>query len=260
MNKKTKLKIKIILNNISYLTDISKNINIINNKDYYNILEEKLISKGFKLISSGDWNILNKDKININIFYYDPKIIKTNNDRYYQCLDIIGMNNNYILINDDFIIIDKLLNFLNYAEIYKNFDVVGLSSCNKNNEYHYYDSLRYFSNEGIKKWSEFYKKYSNNSNLNSDLSFEFKYINSQKKICMYEFKQFNSDIHYDDEENKNFIVNENYPIISVEKVLFDINNYKNNKNTNIINCLPEYIYYKLIKIENLIKSLDNLYI
>ena len=151
------------------------------------------------------------------------------------------------------------MNFINYTEINKNFDIVGLSSCNKNNKYYYYDSIRYFSNAGIKKWSEFYKTYLNKSNLSSDLSFEFEYLNPKKKICMYEFKQFNSDIHYNDEENKNLIENENYPIVSLKKVLFDINNYKIN-NTNIINCLPEYIYSKLIKIENLIKSLDDLYI
>ena len=145
--------------------------------------------------------------------------------KWYDCLNNLKIKNNFILTNDSYVIVNDIQPFFNFCKNNKNMEMLGLLDSYEK-IYHYPDFLRWYSIIGIKKWMNYY--FHNNSKCNNieDLIniIEIGSTNiTNKKISLYIMnKDYNKNLHFDDEMNEKYIKELNYPIIKLKRLNYTI--------------------------------------
>jgi len=177
-----------------------------------------------------------KNVINVFINYQENTNLICH-EKWYNCLKNVNKNyTHYILMNDSFLIISSIDNFIN---LMNDNEMVGLLDSYQSS-HHYPDFLRMYSKKGINKWINFFDKEAKNCLTFYDMIEKFEiqstYIYA-KKDCLYKMPvNYYGNIHFHDEVYFNYINNCNYPVIKLKKlgmttysISRDINNTVNSK-------------------------------
>lgn len=142
-------------------------------------------------------------------------------DKWYKMLNKIKCSyDKYILMNDSFLILKNIDDFLDYCHV-KNKELIGILDSNEIT-YHYPDFLRFYNKNGVKKWMNFFNlKKSPDLNFNDIiLKLEIGSTNiTDSKDCFYKVdKDYYGNIHYDDKALEHYINNLKYPIVKLKKI------------------------------------------
>jgi hypothetical protein len=197
---------------------------------------------------------ISNDKIvNIYFKYYNNDILLCHG-KWLNFLKSINLEENYydnfILSNDSFIITNSLKKFGD-LKIF-NSEVYGIVASNEV-KYHYPDFLRGYNKNGIKKIINYY---SNNAFLikNYDDSVNIYEINSMdifktKNVLFESDFKYENNIHFHNEKLKDYLLNRDYPIIKIKKIMnfvYEIQDFHYEKISNDF-ILKEYknLYYDL---------------
>jgi hypothetical protein len=266
----SEIKYKTILNNIKYLKNISSRIIIINSDEYMGQIELLLNNEIYIIndeLSDKQANIYlnnNKDLKKENYKINDAKIhwkkygkyenrlipgyfhieIQYQKNTSYLChgkwynylKNITDNKSSYILTNDSFIITRELDDFKTFFK--SKYEMVGILDSYEQ-KYHYPDFLRYYNNSGIAKLMIFFDEKMKNYNSYDDAvrnEIESTYITNNRE-CLYKMDfNYKKNIHFDDNMNKKYLEQQNYPIIKLKRLYyitydkfpfdFDPKNYK----------------------------------
>lgn len=251
----SEMKYNALINNINYLKKISSKIIIINSNEFKGKIEQIINKNNFILndeissIQAQKYLDNNPDLIEADLSINSAKSHWKNSGKYenrviHECynIDILYQENDksvcqgkwynyltksiekyesYILTNDSFIITRNLDDFQELFST-KNYEMVGILDSYEG-KYHYPDFLRYYNEIGIKKIINYYEKNLKNNNyfidaINTEI--ESTYITDNKE-CLYKMdKKYIKNIHFDDQMNKKYLEEFNYPIIKLKKLSF----------------------------------------
>ena len=242
----------IINNNLN-----DKQLNIYHNlfpdlKTIYNTNDELI--EHYKLHGSKEY-VRNKSfKKNINCcninFEYTENTHLICHKKWYDCLKKLDLNNNFILTNDSFVLVNNIEIFINNF-LKKQIDMYGIIDSYQN-KYHLPDFLRIYSDVGIKLWIKYYEKEKSKCKTFLDI-INIMEIGSCDCFDNYNTlfkvnKNYKKNIHFDDDVNRQYIENLNYPIIKIKRLFYT--NYKHNfinHKQELINKIPEDFCPKFYK-------------
>jgi hypothetical protein len=196
--------------------------------------------------------------VNIN-FEYTENTHLICHKKWYDCLKNLNLKNNFILTNDSFVLVNNIENFVKQSFLLglKGIDMLGIIDSNENLN-HLPDFLRIYSENGIKLWMEYYEKNLQNCRSFLDMIKVMEIGSSnffKNKDSLFKVDEtYKKNIHFDDELNKKFICELNYPIIKIKRLQFT--DYKNhpilNKFENKDGSLPSDFcpkFYKSLHID-----------
>jgi hypothetical protein len=273
-----------IVNSLEYKDVIEPQLN--NDKIIFNNnLTDELIDIYYKLFPDikGHFDENDKEKIKQHYTYFGCKELSRNqkfksytkyvninfeyrenthlicHKKWYDCLKNLNLKNNFILTNDSFVLVNDIENFVKQSFLLglKGIDMLGIIDSNENLS-HLPDFLRIYSENGIKLWMEYYEKNLQNCRSFLDMIKVMEIGSSnffKNKDSLFKVDEtYKKNIHFDDELNKKFICELNYPIIKIKRLQFT--DYKNhpilNKFENKDGSLPSDFcpkFYKSLHID-----------
>ena len=219
---------------------------------------------------------ISKDKIvNIHFKYYDNDVHLCHGKwlNYLKTINIEdNLYDNYILANDSFLVTKSLKKFSDLKVF--NTELYGIVASNEK-KYHYPDFLRGYNKIGIKKIMNYYQ---NNKFLIHDYDDAVKineikstYIFDTKNVLYESDANYEHNIHFHEDKIKDYLLNRDYPIIKLKKIMNIIYDKKNNdcelekhylnyrrkekricNSDRFVNILPDFLREYLDK-NNLIK-------
>lgn len=278
------LKLKYLLHNINRFRNYVDSIYIINSSEYKNIIEPHIIKdksfiinnnlndhqahnylkefrnslvftktvknakKHYLQFGNEDKNRNQRFRDNNNYYNIYFEYLENSNllceEKWYKSLLKLNKNNNFIITNDSYIIVNTIKPFMEFCRTNKNEEMIGLLDSYEV-KYHYPDFLRWYSSTGIKKWMQYYKKnYSKCFNLDDlikIIEIGSTRITKDKKAFYRMAKNYHKNIHYDDGINEIYINKLDYPIIKIKRLY--ITKYEN-ENDNIIPSDFNYEIYR----------------
>ena len=89
--------------------------------------------------------------------------------------------------------------------------------------------MRYYSNNGIKKWINFFEKNKNKCKTFKDMiekiEIQSTYI-TDNKTCFFKInKNFKKNVHFENEYTKKYLEKFNYPLVKIKRItIFGKNN------------------------------------
>ena len=242
---------------------INKNLTKEQLEIYINLFPESMFSESSNRLDAAKnfykkhgYNILKHNRrfkdymnyTNINFEYYENDNLICHK-KWYNCLKKLNLgNNNFILTNDSYILINKIEPFLKFIHKNKEKEMIGLLDSNER-KYHYPDFMKWYSSIGIKKWIIFFEKNKykckNFFDMVKKMEIESTFITNNKD-CFYKMnKSYKGNIHFDDKTNEHYIKNLNYPVIKLKRLNFTIYNtnfFKSNKIRKLPNDFDAKIY------------------
>jgi hypothetical protein len=203
-------------------------------KIYFNKEDKVKISEHYKYIGSKEFERNQQFKsytnyVNINFEYVENTHLICHK-KWYDCLKKLDLHNNFILTNDSFVLVNDIENFVKETSLLRlnNIDMFGIIDSYESG-YHIPDFLRIYSDSGIKLWMQYYennkdkcKTFLNIINIMEIGSSNF----LKKKDSLFKVdNKYNGNVHFDDDFNKKFICELNYPIIKIKRLQYT--DYKN---------------------------------
>ena len=235
------IKINTLLNNIQHFIEISDDIVIINSKEFESLNIEMKIKDECEYYKERQKS--NGKTVNIYFKYYDNDLHLCHGKwlNYLKTIDINNDNydnyDNYILANDSFIVTRSLKKFSDLKVF--NTEMYGIVASNEI-KYHYPDFLRGYNKIGIKKILNYYEnnKFSihNYNDAVSINEINSTYIFETKNVLYESDVNYEHNVHFHNDKIKDYLLNRDYPIIKIKKLMSFVNE-KDDDNNYIVNNL-----------------------
>mgnify|MGYP003969559635 CR=1 FL=1 len=220
----SKIKVESFKKNLNYFSELGNTIYIVNSSEFKGEIESSLKSEHQYILHDNlhETYELDSNKTHIFILYLENDNLICHGKWNYLLQSIpLNRHEGYVLTNDSFVLIGDLLEFKN---LYQNneYEMVGFIDSNQI-KYHYPDFLRYYTVGGISKWLNYFNEFKHRCKLFQDMvdimEVDSTYI-FEKKNCLYKMqKNYDGNIHFDDDVCQHYITDLGYQVIKLKKIM-----------------------------------------